>query len=221
MPKLVWRVKLVAELQAGVTTETEVARIERGEEASLADLGLRLDEAKQLTAALQAEMVSAQLAVVGERGRSCAACGRPLASKGHYRATFRSLFGDVPVRIRRLLVCPCRGPGKPKSFAALDLGAGPAPELAYVTAKFAALAPFGKVAALLSELLPISGAQNAGTVRNRTLRVGEEVVRPHASRRRSRSRRRQSNPSWLGLRAAMSAVGTGRKCATSRWSRAR
>src|SRR3982750_901783 len=176
MACLVWRVKLVAELQAGVTTETEVARLERGEEVGLADLGLRLNEAKQLTAALQAEMVSAQLAVVGERRRSCATCGRPLARKGYYPATFRSLFGAVPVRVRRLLVCPCHGPGEPKSFAALDLGAGPAPELAYVTAKFAALAPFGKVAALLSELLPISGAQNAGTVRNRTLRVGQDVV---------------------------------------------
>src|SRR4051794_25164954 len=122
-------------------------------------------------------MVSAQVAAVGERRRRCATCGRPLASKGHYSATFRSLFGDVPVRVRRLLVCPCHGPDEAKSFAALDLGAGTvAPELAYVTAKFAALAPFGKVAALLSELLPISGAQNAGTVRNRTLRVGQEVV---------------------------------------------
>src|SRR5215213_6080142 len=177
VPKLVWRVKLVAELEPGVTEETEVACLERGEEAGLADLGLRLDEAKQLTAALQAEMVSAQVAVVGERRRGCAACERPLASKGHYRATFRSLFGNVPVRVRRLLVCPCHGPGEPKSFAALDLGAGTvAPELAYVTAKFAALAPFGKVATLLSELLPIAGARNAGTVRNRTLLVGQEVV---------------------------------------------
>ena len=150
MPKLVWRVKLVAELQAGVTTETEVARIERGEEAGLADLGLRLDEAKQLTAALQAEMVAGQLAVVGERQRGCATCERPLASKGYYPATFRSLFGDVPVRVRRLFVCPCQGPGAPKSFAALDLGAGLAPELAYVTATFAALVPFGKVATLLA-----------------------------------------------------------------------
>ena len=75
MPKLVWRVKLVAELQAGVTTETEVARIERGEETGLADLGLRLDEAKRLTAALQAEIVSAQVTAVGERRRGCAACG--------------------------------------------------------------------------------------------------------------------------------------------------
>ena len=51
-------------------------------------------------------------------------------------------------------------------------------ELAYVTARYTALAPFGKVAALLSELLPIDGAQNAGTVRNRTLRVGGDDVEP-------------------------------------------
>ena len=57
MPKLVWRVRLVAELRPGVTTETEVASIERGEEINPAELGLRLDEAKQLTAALQAQIV--------------------------------------------------------------------------------------------------------------------------------------------------------------------
>jgi hypothetical protein len=164
VPKLVWRVKLVAELRPGVTTETEVARIGRGEEAGLAELGLRLEEAKRLTAALQAEIVTAQVATAGERRRCCSACGCPLASKGHYRATFRSLFGDVPVRVRRLLACPCHGPGVPKSFAALDLGGGAvAPEFAYVTARYAALAPFGEVAALLSELLPVGGAPNAGT----------------------------------------------------------
>src|SRR4051794_34207305 len=165
-------------------TETEVARIERDEQAGLAELGLRLDEAKQLTATLQAQIVPAQVAVVGERRRSCVACGRGLASKGHYPATFRSLFGDVPVRVRRLLVCPCQGPGEAKSFAALDLGKDAvAPELAYVTARYAALVPFGKVATLLSELLPMGGAQNAGTVRNRTLRVGEKVVPQHSTGR--------------------------------------
>jgi len=65
---------------------------------------------------------------------------------------------------------------------ALDLGHDAvAPELAYVTARYAALTPFGKVATLLSELLPMSGAQNAGTVRNRTLRVGETVVQRHST----------------------------------------
>jgi hypothetical protein len=110
--KLVWWVKLVAELRPGVVTETEVARIERDEQAGLADLGLRLVETKQLTAALQAEIVPAQVAVVGEQRRCCVSCGRLLASKGHYPVTFRSLFGDVPVRVRRLHACPCRGQGR-------------------------------------------------------------------------------------------------------------
>ena len=180
MAKLVWRVMLVAELRPGVTTETEVARIERDEQAGLAELGLRLAEAKQLTAALQAQIVPAQVAVVSEHRRSCVACGRVLASKGHYGARFRSLFGDVPVRVRRLCVCPCQGAGGAKSFAVLDLGGDAvAPELAYVTARYAALLPFGKVASLLSELLAVGGAQNTGTVRNRTLRVGAEIVQGH------------------------------------------
>jgi hypothetical protein len=200
VPKLVWRVKLVAELRPGVTTETEVARLERGEEACLAELGLRLAEAKQLTAALQAEMVPAQVAALGERRRRCEACGCGLASKGHYRARFRSLFGDVPVRVRRLLVCPCQGAGGAKSFAVLDLGDDAvAPELAYVTAKFAALAPFGRVASLLSELLPVSGAQSAGTVRNRTLRVGTDIVQEHLVETAKQPTAQAAGPVVVGL----------------------
>ena len=101
-----------------------------------------------------------------------------LLSKGYYPATFHSVFGDVAVRIRRLCACGCRaGTQEPKSFAALLATGGIAPELAYVTAKFAALAPFARVADLLSELLPIGGAVNAGTVRNRTMRVGATVAK--------------------------------------------
>jgi len=199
--KLVWRVKLVAEFQAGVTTEVEVGRFERDEQASVADLGLRLGEAKQIIAALQAEMVPRQVTVVGERHRLCATCGCVLASKGYYPATFRSLFGDVPVRVRRLLVCPCcQGSGGAKSFAVLDFEAATvAPELAYVTARYAALAPFGQVAALLSELLPISGAQNAGTVRNRTLRVGEAVVQLQVTKTAQQMAAKLAEPVVVGL----------------------
>ena len=128
--KLMWRVKLVAELRPGVLRETEVARIERDEQAGLADLGLRLAETKRLTAALQAEIVPAQMAAVGEQRRCCSSCGRRLASKGHYPVTFRSLFGDVPVRVRRLLVCPCQEAAEVMSFGVLDLGRDAvAPEL--------------------------------------------------------------------------------------------
>ena len=95
MAKLIWRVKLVAEFETGETTEVEVARIERDEQAGLSDLGLRLAEAKQLTSALQAEIVPAQVTIAGEHRCTCAACGRRLASKGHFTATFRSLFGET------------------------------------------------------------------------------------------------------------------------------
>ena len=107
--KVIWRVKLVAELPTGVTREMEIACLERDEQAGFADLGLRLTEAKQLTATLTAEMVSTQVNVMSERCRWCGTCGRVLTSKGYYPATLRSLFGDVPVQVRRLLACPCQG----------------------------------------------------------------------------------------------------------------
>ena len=75
-----------------------------GEEAGLADLGLSLDEAKQLTAALQAQIVPAQVAVAGERRRWCAACGRGLASKGHHTiADVAAVTSFVPRWIEQLL----------------------------------------------------------------------------------------------------------------------
>jgi len=200
VPKLVWRVKLVAELRPGVTTETELFRIERDEQDGLAELGLWLNEAKHLIAALQAQIVPAQVAVLGERRRSCTACGYVLASKGHYGARFRSPFGDVPVRVRRLLVCPYQDPGEAKSFAVLNLGGdGVAPELAYVTARYAALVPFGKVASLLSDLLPMSGTQNTGTVRNRTLRVGTEIMQEHLVETAQQPTAQAGGPVVVGL----------------------
>jgi hypothetical protein len=194
-------VKLVAERPSGaVVTETELACIERDEQISVADLGLRLDEAKQLTAALQAAIVPAQMAALSACRQACGACGRQLAARGHYEATFRSLFGDVPVRVRRWFVCLCQGASETKSVAALDLGGdGVAPELAYVTARYAALVPFGKAAALLSELLPISGAQHASTVRNRTLRVGKEIVQAQTAEITNPPTPPASDPVVVGL----------------------
>jgi hypothetical protein len=121
MVKLVLRVKLLTELQAGETIEVEVAAIERDEQAGLSDRGLRLAEAKQLTSALQAEIVPARVTVAGAHRNTCSACGRRLASK---RALHRDvLFGDVPIRIRRLLTSPCQNGVEAKSFAAFDLEA--------------------------------------------------------------------------------------------------
>ena len=93
-----------------------------------------------------------------------------------------------------------QGPFEVKSFSALDLGHDAvAPEVAHVTARYAALAPFSKVAVLLSELLPITGAQNAGTVRNRTLRVGEKVACRHVTETAQRTTTSPGGPVVVGL----------------------
>jgi len=119
MAKLVWRVKVVADLGTGAVSGTEVALIERDDLAVPETVGLRLDEGKRLMAAIQADIVRAQAAAIGERFRWCEHCGAKLWSKGYYPATFRSVFGDVPLKIRRLSACRCRsGPQEPRSFAA-------------------------------------------------------------------------------------------------------
>jgi hypothetical protein len=68
----------------------------------------------------QTEIVCAQVCAMGERFRCCEHCDAKLLSKGYYPASFRSVFGDVDVRIRRLRACGCRaGQPEPKSFAAM------------------------------------------------------------------------------------------------------
>ena len=143
----------------------------------MAEPGLRLAEAKQLTEALQAQVAPAQVAGLGERPRSCMAYDSVLAREGHHPVRFRSLFGNMPLRVRRLLACPCQGGGEAKSLAILEFGANTvALGLSYLTARYAALAPFGKTAALLSKLPLMSRPQNASTARNRTRRVSETGV---------------------------------------------
>jgi hypothetical protein len=82
MAKLVWRPRLIAELEPGLISETEVARIERADLAVPETLGLTLNEGKQLMAAAQAEIVRAQVSTVGARLRRCEHCGAKLRSKG-------------------------------------------------------------------------------------------------------------------------------------------
>ena len=50
-----------------------------------------------------------------------------------------------------------------------------------------------------TELLPISGAQNAGTVRNRTLRVGEAVVQPQVTKTAQQTAAKPAEPVVVGL----------------------
>jgi hypothetical protein len=177
-----WRVTLVAEVEPGQRTEHEIASVDRDDRITPATLGLSIAEGKAVLAAIQAQLVVDQVTRHGRVARHCQVCGRSQSSKGHYRSTFRSVFGDVPMRVRRFHACPCRTDG-PKTVPALFTRKSPiAPELRYLTAKLAALMPFGKVADFLGEVLPLATKSHASTVRNRTLRVGKRLLRSRDAR---------------------------------------
>jgi hypothetical protein len=170
-----WTIKLVAEVVAGKPIEHEIAMIERPGEISPANVGLTIEEGKAILESLQNEVVTAQVQQHGVNIRSCPRCGSAFRTKGYYRSTLRSVYGKVGMRIRRLRGCSCSG-SQARSFSTLFTNKNPiTPELRYLTAKMAALLPFGKVADFLGELLPLSSQATPSTVRNRTMKVGRRL----------------------------------------------
>jgi hypothetical protein len=158
-----------------------MAAVDRDEQITPATLGLSVAEGKTVLAAIQARLVVDQVKRHGEVARHCRWCGHAQSSKGHYQSTFRSVFGDVSMRVRRFHACQCRTDA-PTTVPALFTRRFPiAPELLYLTAKLAALMPFGKVADFLGEVLPLSTTPHASTVRNRTVRVGKRLLRARAA----------------------------------------
>jgi hypothetical protein len=134
-----WKVVLIAEGEPGQSVEHDVASVDRDDRITPATLGLSIAEGKAVLAAIQAQLVKDQVKRHGEVARHCLRCGRAQASKGHYRSTFRSVFGNVPMRARRFYACPCQA-AAPATVPALFTRRSPiAPELRYLTAKLAAL----------------------------------------------------------------------------------
>ena len=147
--------KLVVEVVPGESVEHEISTIERSNEISPATVGLTIDEGKVILENLQKQIVTAQVKQHCASIQLCPGCAKVLRTKGYYQSTLRSVYGNVDMRIRRLHACSC-SETQARTFSSLFTNKNPiTPELRYLTAKLAALLPFGKVAAFLGELLPM------------------------------------------------------------------
>lgn len=113
-----WTLKLVAEIEPGRVTEQEIASFERGDRITPATLGLSIAEGKAVLATIQAHVVTDHVTRHGQAAATCERCGLVRASKGYYRSSLRSVFGDVPMRVRRFHACPCQ-PGGQKTVGAV------------------------------------------------------------------------------------------------------
>jgi hypothetical protein len=120
-----WSLKLSVELETGETNTYEVAQVDR-EEAFIApaSLGLSITESKQILAAVQTQMVTDQVARHNEALKACRFCGRGVRTKGYYGSVFKSVFGKVPMRLRRVWGCECRGAAH-RTFSSIPTGKNP------------------------------------------------------------------------------------------------
>jgi hypothetical protein len=144
-----WTIELVFEAVPGRSVELEVGMIERAEEISPARVGLTIAEGKGLLASLQEQIMAAQVQRHVVNIKSCPRCGNAFRTKGYYHSTLGSVYGKVDMRIRRLSACPCSG-SSAQIFSTLFTNKSPiTPELLYLTARMAALLPFGKAADFL------------------------------------------------------------------------
>jgi len=92
----------IAEGVCGKTTEAEIATIEREDLLSPATTGLTIAEGKTILESLQRRIVAAQVEHHGVSMEACLRCGAALRTKGHYNSMQRTVYGNVPMRVRRL-----------------------------------------------------------------------------------------------------------------------
>lgn len=151
----------------------EVACLCRGD-LLLESLGLRLDEGKQLLAAIQETMVTQQAAAYVAQQQECPHCGRHRANKGKHELVYRTLFGKLRVLSPRLYTCPCQPQGQ-KSFSPLAarLPERTAPEFRYLQSKWASLMSYGLSVDLLTEVLPLQA--NIATAYRQTQEVAKKL----------------------------------------------
>ena len=154
----------------GTVSSVSLGQICRSKVDDVALLGLELSESKQVLTRLQHEIVTTQFKSISHDRGPCACCATTPSIKDYQNARFRSLFGDVTLRVPRFSKCDCTdaGPRKPQRRWI-------SAELECVQSELAARLSYQHASDVLHMLLPIGKGHSASTVRARTLRVGQRL----------------------------------------------
>ena len=169
-----FRVEVVCLQEDGTEDWCEITEVER-QELAIETLGLNLAEAKAILRGMQDLMAARQVGEDLVRRRRCPDCGQRYHSKSSGTSTIYTLFGPVLVPNPRWNQCSCRTDGS-KTFRPTSawLTGRSSPELLYLETKWASLIPFGRVADLLREVLPVSMSTNHETVQVTAERIEHE-----------------------------------------------
>lgn len=167
---------LTIQVQRDDGTSALLSKIKRSPQIEAGSLGLILGEAKALLSALQQMLVTHQVNAHVARVRECSHCNKKRQIKDYHSATFKSLFGGVPVCVSRWHRCKCTKMGLlTETVTTAGLAHGVSPELEYVQCRLSACLPCARTAELLGLLLPVSAGNATSTVRRRMLGVGTRL----------------------------------------------
>ena len=138
----------------------------------IANLGLTLDEAKQLLTRVQQAVATIQARDHAALRPACADCGASCHVKVWQSRPIATLFGTVVVRLPRF-----RCPGCGRVEAGIDWPAycRSTPELDQLHAHLSALLTYWIAAGVLAHLLPVAAGTGHETLRCRTLKLGEQL----------------------------------------------
>lgn len=128
---------------------------------TIEQLGLSLDEAKDLLAKTQTTLITRQAEAYLEHHRCCQKCGAAFQKNGTHQMTIRTLFGTMKLISQRFYRCSCHTKEKPgqkktrSSFSPLAEGLPErtTPEFRYMQAKWSSLMSYGLTSQLLEEVL--------------------------------------------------------------------
>jgi hypothetical protein len=168
-----WVLRLIATGDDARRLSTDLVEICRPEGlGDIANLGLTLPEAKQLLASVQRAVASGQVDSHALQRPCCRSCSGRCHLKdwrGHCIAT---LFGEVTVRLPRFLCTVCK---RTETGVCWPSRCRSTPELDQLQAHLSALMTYRVAAGVLQHLLPIDAGRSPETLRNHTLRIGEQL----------------------------------------------
>jgi hypothetical protein len=143
-----------------------------GDFDDIADLGLTLSETKRLLAAVQQEIVAAQVREHAARRPLCSRCGDTCRVKDYRERMVATLFGQVTVRLPRFRCAACGGIEAGVNWPSYCRAT---PELVRLQAHLSALMAYRTAADLLEQMFPVNAAKHSETVRRHALKVGEAL----------------------------------------------
>src|SRR5271165_1262827 len=171
-----WNIIVECVGEDGKRSTITLGTVERLAESTTAEnLGVNLQESKQIANRLQDTVVKQQLQEHCEQRRKCPTCGKQRPVKDFRCRRLDTVLGTVRLRVPRYRRCQCRSGTQVWSPTSEVLSGRVTPELRHLQVSLGAQISYRKAADLLRMLLPPVGGTTHTTIRSRVIAVGERI----------------------------------------------